>query len=238
MRMGGWAFSGAALAMLSGIGLMAQTAAVPVDGGSMKPEVSFQFERKGVPVPHYVILLREDGSGRYQADEAQVAPSMQSSSAMQYVGGKHVDRPITLSPATTEKIFKTARTVNFFNIECASKAKNIANTGDKTLSYTGSDGKGSCGYNYSENKNISILTDTFLAIAFTMDEGRRLEFLHRYDRLGLDAEMNSLANEAQAGRALELGTIAPTLDSIAGDTALMQRVRLRAEKLLEQSKDK
>ena len=238
MRMGEWAFSGAALAMLSGIGLMAQTAAVPVDGGSMKPEVSFQFERKGVPVPHYVILLREDGSGRYQADEAQVAPSMQSSSAMQYVGGKHVDRPITLSPATTEKIFKTARTVNFFNIECASKAKNIANTGDKTLSYTGSDGKGSCGYNYSENKNISMLTDMFLAIAFTMDEGRRLEFLHRYDRLGLDAEMNSLANEAQAGRALELGTIAPTLDSIAGDTALMQRVRLRAEKLLEQSKDK
>ena len=238
MRMGKWAFSGAALAMLSGIGLMAQTAAVPVDGGSMKPEVSFQFERKGVPVPHYVILLREDGSGRYQADEAEVAPSMQSSSAMQYVGGKHVDRPITLSPATTEKIFKTARTVNFFNIECASKAKNIANTGDKTLSYTGSDGKGSCGYNYSENKNISMLTDMFLAIAFTMDEGRRLEFLHRYDRLGLDAEMNSLANEAQAGRALELGTIAPTLDSIAGDTALMQRVRLRAEKLLEQSKDK
>lgn len=238
MRMGKWAFSGAALAMLSGIWLMAQTAPVLVDGATMKPEVSFQFERKGVPVPHYVILLREDGSGRYQADEAQVAPSMQSSSAMQYVGGKHVDRPITLSPATTEKIFKTARTVNFFNIECASKAKNIANTGDKTLSYTGSDGKGSCGYNYSENKNISILTDTFLAIAFTMDEGRRLEFLHRYDRLGLDAEMNSLANEAQAGRALELGTIAPTLDSIAGDTALMQRVRLRAEKLLEQSKDK
>ena len=238
MRMGEWAFSGAALAMLSGIGLMAQTAPVPVDGATMKPEVSFQFERKGVPVPHYVILLREDGSGRYQADEAQVAPSMQSSSAMQYVGGKHVDRPITLSPATTEKIFKTARTVNFFNIECASKAKNIANTGDKTLSYTGSDGKGSCGYNYSENKNISMLTDMFLAIAFTMDEGRRLEFLHRYDRLGLDAEMNSLANEAQAGRALELGTIAPTLDSIAGDTALMQRVRLRAEKLLERSKDK
>ncbi len=69
-----------------------------------------------------------------------------------------------------------------------------------------------------------------------MDEGRRLEFLHRYDRLGLDAEMISLANEVQAGRAMELGTIAPTLDAIADDTAVMQRVRLRAEKLLEQSK--
>jgi hypothetical protein len=222
----------------SGIGLMAQTAALAADTAATKPEVSFQFERKGVSVPHYTILLREDGSGRYQADEAVASPSMQSSSAVQYAGGKHIDRSITLSSATTEKIFKTARAVNFFNIECASKAKNIANTGDKTLSYAGSDGKGSCGYNYSDNKNVSMLTDMLLAIAFTMDEGRRLEFLHRYDRLGLDAEMNSLATEAQAGRALELGTIAPTLDSIAGDTALMQRVRLRAEKLLEQSKDK
>ncbi len=77
----------------------------------------------------------------------------------------------------------------------------------------------------------------FLAIAFTMDEGRRLDFLHRYDRLGLDAEMITLAHEVDEGRAMELGTIAPTLDAIAGDTALMQRVRLRAAKLLEQSKD-
>jgi hypothetical protein len=237
MRCRGWVLLGAILGASSGVGSTAQTAALAANTAT-KPEVSFQFERKGVQVPHYVIVLREDGSGRYEADEAQVAPSMQSSSAMQYVGGKHIDRSITLSPATTEKIFKTARAVNFFNIECASKAKNIANTGDKTLTYTGSDGKGSCGYNYSENKNVSMLTDMFLAIAFTMDEGRRLEFLHRYDRLGLDAEMNSLETEAQAGRALELGTIAPTLDSIAGDPALMQRVRLRAEKLLEQSKDK
>lgn len=235
MRLGGWACLAGTLAISFGV-VLAQTASPAATAGSTQPEVSFQFDRKGVPVPHYVIVLREDGSGRYQADEAQMAPSMQSSSAMQYVGGKHIDRSITLSPATTEKIFKAARAVNFFNIECASKAKNIANTGDKTLSYSGSDGKGSCGYNYSENKNVSMLTDMFLAISFTMDEGRRLEFLHRYDRLGLDAEMNSLASEAQAGRALELGTIAPTLDAIAGDTALMQRVRLRAEKLLEQSK--
>ncbi len=123
---------------------------------------------------------------------------MQSSSAVQYAGGKHIDRSITLSPATTEKIFKTARALDFFNIECASKAKNIANTGDKTLSYAGSDGKGSCGYNYSDNKNVSMLTDMFLAIAFTMDEGRRLEFLHRYDRSGAGCG-DELAGKRGAG---------------------------------------
>jgi hypothetical protein len=46
--------------------------------------------------------------------------------------------------------------------------------------------------------------------------------------------MITLSQEAEAGRALELGTIAPTLAAIADDTALIQRVRLRAQKMLEQ----
>ncbi len=82
-----------------------------------------------------------------------------------------------------------------------------------------------------------MLTDTFLAIANTMDEGRKLEFLHRYDRLGLDEEMNFLTEQVEAGRALELETISATLSSLADDTALMQRVRLRAVQLLEKAKE-
>jgi hypothetical protein len=202
----------------------------------LQGQVSFQFEREGLPVPRYTVEIHEDGTGRYQADEAASVPS-QSSSAAQYVGGKHIDRAIMLSPSTVAKIFKQARSLDHFNIACDSKAKNIANTGKKTLSYVGVDGKGSCVYNYSDNKNVTALSDMFLAIAFTMDEGRRLEFFHRYDRLGLDSEMSTLAHEAEEGRALELGTIAPTLESIESDTALIQRVRLKAEKLLEQSKN-
>ena len=71
------------------------------------------------------------------------------------MGGKHIDRPITLSPATVAKIFKQARALDHFNVACDSKAKNIANTGKKTLSYVGADGQGSCVYNYSDNKNVA-----------------------------------------------------------------------------------
>ncbi len=149
---------------------------------------------------------------------------------------KHVDEAVMLLPGTVTRIFKTARELGDFNLACASKAKNIADTGKKTLSYTGEDGRGVCSYNYTEDKKVAMLTDTFLGIAFTLDEGRRLEFLHRYDRLGLDAEMNLLAREVEAGRALELNTISPTLTAIAGDEAVMERVRLRAAKMLEQGK--
>lgn len=202
----------------------------------LQGQVSFQFERAGLPVPRYMLEIHEDGTGRYQADESASVPS-QSSSAAQYVSGKHIDRPIVLSAGTVAKIFKQARALDHFNVACASKAKNIADTGKKTLTYVGADGQGSCVYNYSDNKSVTALSDMFLAIAFTMDEGRRLEFLHRYDRLGLDAEITTLAHEADEGRALELGTIAPTLASIEGDTAVMQRVRLKAGKLLERAKD-
>ncbi len=130
-------------------------------------------------------------------------------------------------------IFKTARSLNHFNMTCASKAKNIADTGNKTLSYSGPDGRGACTYNFSENKGVMVLTDMFEAIAFTMDTGRRLEFLHRYDRLGLDAEMETLTHEVEQKRALELGTISDTLTSLASDDSVLQRVRIRAEKLLE-----
>ncbi|WP_433983462.1 hypothetical protein RBB78_19820 [Tunturiibacter empetritectus] len=46
--------------------------------------------------------------------------------------------------------------------------------------------------------------------------------------------MNSFADEVKEGRALEMGTISPTLAAIADDTAVIQRVRLRAAKMLEQ----
>jgi Spy/CpxP family protein refolding chaperone len=210
----------------------AQTTAPAPDASATKQaEVSFQFDRTGLPVPRFTLRIREDGTGRYQADQAEMPATATS---MRGQAAQHIDRTINLTRGTVAKIFKAARAANYFNIECASKAKNIADTGRKTLTYTGADGSGSCTYNYSENKTIDTLTNTFLAIAYTMDEGRRLDFLHRYDRLGLDADMISLAQEVEAGRALELGTIAPTLAAIADDTALIQRVRLRAQKMLEQ----
>jgi hypothetical protein len=210
----------------------AQTAEPPAAASAKsQAEVSFQFDRTGLPVPRYTLRLREDGTGTYQADQSEIAATANS---MRGQAAQHIDRAINVSSGTVAKIFKAAREANHFNIECASKAKNIANTGQKTLNYTGADGSGSCTYNYSENKNVDVLTNTFLAIAYTMDEGRRLEFLHRYDRLGLDAEMISFSQELEAGRALELGTISPTLAAIADDTAVIQRVRLRAQKMLEQ----
>jgi hypothetical protein len=223
---------GIALLLTSALAVRAQATASAADApASKQAEVSFQFDRTGLPVPRFTLRIREDGTGNYQADQGEIAATANS---MRGQAAQHIDRPIKLTSGTVAKIFKAARTADHFNIECASKLKNIADTGKKTLTYTGADGSGSCTYNYSENKSIDTLTDTFLAIAYTIDEGRRLEFLHRYDRLGLDAEMISFSQELEAGRALEVGTISSALAAIVDDMAVIQRVRLRAQKMLEQ----
>jgi hypothetical protein len=222
-------------------------------------EVSFQFARAGLSVPKYTIVLHEDGAGTYQAE---VAPVSTGGAAMGVsASAQPVSQTIRISRPTTQMIFSAARALDRFNIPCESKAKNIADTGKKILTYKGADGEGSCVYNYSENKSIAQLTDTFQAIAQTMDEGscvynysenksiaqltdtfqaiaqtmdegRKLQFLHRFDRLGLYSEMDVLRHEVEEKRVLEIGNIAPALRSIVADEALMQKVRERAAHLL------
>jgi hypothetical protein len=187
-----------------------------------RAQVTFAFERAGLPVPRFTMNVDEHGSGTYKAEEASATDSQQ------------IQRSIALTEATSKKIFGLVRSVQLNPENCASKAKNIADTGRKTLTYTGPEGTSSCTYNFTENKNIDALTTIFEGIAETMDQGRHLDFLRRFDRLGLDDAIAVLAQEVTDGRALELGTIAPSLHSIANDTEVMQRVRTRASTLLAQ----
>ena len=208
------------------------------DAGALpaaQARVSFTMDRAGVDVSHLVLTVNADGSGSYEALAAPETLSSRYGTEATSVTPESIRREIHLSAAGVAKVFAGAHATDLFHASCNSKAKNIADTGRKTLSYEGPDGKGSCTYNYSENKVVGGLTDYFQGVAYTIEEGRRLEFRHRYDRLGLDQEMATLTAQADAGRAPELGTIAAVLDSLVADGDLLERVRLRARKLLDRA---
>jgi len=192
--------------------------------------VSFHFERPGLVVPRFTLAIEEDGSGSYSAEQVF---DPQGARAVSTASSQQIERKLTVSKTTAAKIFELARALDRFHMVCESNAKNIADTGAKTLSYTGAGGDGSCVFNYSENKNVTALADIFQGIAYTLDLGRKLDFDHRFDRLGLDADMTNLVDNASQGRALELGTIARTLHSLSDDPDVLARVRLRASTLLE-----
>jgi hypothetical protein len=210
-------------------GLVAALLLVPsiLLGQGAPSQVRFTFERAipGVQVPRYMILLRADGGGEYRAE------TLMAQSTERQV----VERSLTFTPAAVSGVMEALRVVRSAGTACETKVKNIADTGTKTLAYRDAAGEGTCSYNYSENKGVVELTRMFQGIETTLEEGRALDFKHRFDRLGLDAEISNLMAAVEAGRAIELGNIAPTLRSIAGDTELIQRVRLRAAKLLERA---
>jgi hypothetical protein len=210
----------------------AQTAAVhgteDSAGVSAIPHVSFAFERAGFEIPRFTLDIDAKGRGTYVGEQAmQSARGVSSDAATQ-----PFSRDFSISAATAAKIFTLARQADHFNITCASKVKNIAETGAKTLRYAGADGAGSCTFNYSEDKPVVELMEILRGTIETMDKGRELDRLRRYDRLGLDDAMASLTAEVADGSAREVGTIAPTLRAIAADPEVLQRVRTRAAALL------
>ncbi|WP_263385286.1 hypothetical protein [Granulicella arctica] len=198
------------------------------DAPAASYQASFKFDRSlpGVLVPRYTIELHGDGTGFYRAEV--VAPQSPEPQA--------VERPLTFSPKGVKLVFDALETMRASDTPCASKLKNIADTGTKILTYRDAKGDGSCTFNHSENKAAVQLTAFFQGVENTLEEGRALDFKHRFDRLGLDTEISNLAAAVDNGRAQELENIGSTLRSIAGDTALIERVRLRAAKLLEQAK--
>ena len=117
-----------------------------------------------------------------------------------------VDRDIQVSAAFANRVFAAAQRHNWFNEACESHLK-VAFQGWKTLSYTGPQGRGSCTFNYSKNKEIQNLGDSLEAVAETILEGARLELLLQHDRLGLDAEMEFLTEAVEDGRAQQVCAI-------------------------------
>ena len=195
--------------------------------------LTYHYERVGLPVPLFNITINEDGSGTYTATYLPPETGHNGAGPVNPAAPTQKTASIVLSPATTAKLFEQVRSTNHFRGGCQSKAKNIANSGNRTLDYTGPDGHDTCAYSYTENKAIEALTTTFDAISSTMTYGRQLDFDHRFDRLGLDQHMMQLVASMQEGRSVEVQAIGPILRSIADDPQVIERVRLRAVKLLE-----
>ncbi len=195
-------------------------------------EISFTYDNPKLQPPKYVVTVKEDGSGHFRS-EGQGPVSNDPGS----VPAGPQDRPIHISKAMREAMFAAARKNKLFAFACDDGGKNIAFQGTKTLQYEGPEGQGSCTYNWSKNAQIDKLTDQFEAIAATLDEGSKLQRQYEHGRLSLDAELETLDQMVRDARALELENIAPILQTLAGDEAVLQRVQRRARALLAQAKN-
>jgi len=195
-------------------------------------QITFSFEHPQLDPANYTLLIRQDGSGHYQSTPG---PGPNSTDG---IAGAPLARDIEIRDPLLSAFFQTARSHSFFAIACEAPNSHVAFTGKKTLSYSGPEGHCECTYNWSRDQQLNQLADDLMAIAYTIDEGRRLATEHVHSRLSLDAELEALQEAVKDRRALELENISPELEAIANDDAVMNRARNRARALLNGSASK
>jgi len=189
--------------------------------------IRFVFENPKLQPANYVLDINEDGTGHFHSE-----PGTAAAPDAEGIAPQPLTTDIKIGEPLRSSLFKTARSHNHFNVACESTKSKVAFTGKKALQYSGPDGDGSCTFNWSHDQQLMKMTEDLIAVAFTLEEGRRLAVEHEHNRLSLDAELEELQDAVKAGRAQQIQNIAPQLQAIASDEKVLERARTRARQLL------
>ena len=192
------------------------------------PVFEVDYSNPGLSPSHWVLTLYPDGSGHFHSERGDVPGTTEEE---QSLNAPDVNRDIKVSADFAGRVFEEVRQHRLFASGCEGHLK-VAFQGWKKFTYRGPDGQGSCTFNYSKDKDIQDLGERLVAVAGTIVEGARLEWQLRYDRLGLDHEMEFVLEAAGDGRLQQFVAIRGILERLAGDDGVMERVRKRARILL------
>lgn len=207
---------------------------------SASPTIVFTLKQPGGHPQEFTVSVHSTGLATYNSCNV-ACPGASQLTAAEAVSAEMANsagedpywRNFNVSEKTREHIFSLAQSVNYFDGDFDYTKHRIANTGTKTLGYSDGARKTHTTYNWSENQEIQELTNFFLGISATQEGGRRLLFLQRFDKLGLEAELKSLQSLSHENRLAEVEAITPVLQTIIADRAVMHVTRQRAQKLLD-----
>lgn len=190
---------------------------------SSSPVVQFLFDWRALNPPRYSVAIDATGRATYHSE-----PSADPNGG---AAPEPYQLEWTASDAIRTKIFDDVRKVNYFDGQFEAKVK-VAQTGVKTLTFKDASRTHSASYNYSENPTIRELTQIFQSIGATAETGRRLGHDLRYDKLAIDRDLKELQASQKQGSALEINAIAPVLQQIAQNSAVMRMSQQRARQIL------
>jgi hypothetical protein len=213
--------------------LMVLPAALALSGqdaqqNPVRPTITFDRVWEAYKPQNVTITVQSTGSARYISRNPFTPPEP----------GADPDYTLdfTLSSRNQERLFRDAREANYFNGDFSFKKHIVASTGKKTLTYSDPVHHFSTTYDYSDNKAIEEITNLFSGISNTIEHGRKLAYLHRFDKLGLEDELKGMEDAAESHNLAEVQIIAPTLKSIQDDTKVLNIARQRAKRLLAKAK--
>ena len=184
------------------------------------PTVTFTCEWPQVHPPHYSIAV--DSAGRAAYTSVNDAKET----------GEPYMLKFTVSEPVRERIFADAQALNYFEATFDFTRHKVAFTGSKTLAYADPKHHSKTTFNWSENRRLMSLTQLFIGIANTVEGGRKLQYLLRFDRLGLNDQLKEMELQANDHYLVEVSIIEPVLSQVADDPNVMDLARQRARRLL------
>ena len=188
------------------------------------PTVTFTLDFPGSEPDHYVISVSEDGRASYDSD-GKLSPDSEAGDTF------HSD--FTMSQAARARVFDLAKRAHYFEGQIDSKNKKLASTGTKTLTYKDTQKNTSATYNYSPVPPVQDLTTFFQSLSTTLEFGHRLDYHLRYQKLALDEELKNMEEASNSGGLAEISAVAPVLQKILDDPAVIKVVRARAQRMLQ-----
>jgi hypothetical protein len=206
--------------------LISLTLCVVAYGQQPAATLSFTLDFPGANPSHYELVVANDGQGSYTSN------------------GKFDENSEAADPAPLQfqvseniraQIFDLAKRAHYFSGKVDSGHKNIANTGAKTLAYKDASHNSQATYNYSPLQPVEQLTSIFQNLSTTMEFGRRLVYLHKYEKLALDGELKRMEELQQENSLGDVQVIAPELKEIADDSSVMNVSRARALRMLNRA---
>jgi hypothetical protein len=205
-----------ALAGLSGV-LLAQVTTNDV------ASVTFTLDFPDSDPSHYSIAVNTAGHAKFESAE-KTDPKGQD---------QNYESDFEVSPGNRDRIFEWAKQARYFEGKVDAGNSKLAFTGEKTLSYQDGQRSFTARYNYSNLEPVRELTTLFQNIEGTLDYGRRLAYLHKYQKLALDDELKRMVAQARQNELSEVQGVTPVLQAIVDDPSVMNMARARAKELIQ-----
>jgi hypothetical protein len=213
------------LVLAGGLAPAQNSAPAPDSAAPTLPAVTFTQAFPNVEPAFFSLRIDSAGHAVYESRRQEGPPGLPEL-------GEPTRIEFQVSQASVLRIFELARSLDYFQGDWDFKKHRIADTGRKTLGYSDSTRTHETTYNWSENPAIQELTELFQSIANTQEAAHELDRLRRYDRLGLNQQLEHMEKMAKDGWLRELQVIAPLLEKLAADPGIMNIARQRAQRLL------
>lgn len=164
------------------------------------------------------IRIRENGSGTLDMRQLDDDPEPEA---------------FDVQPQLAAKIFEMAAQLDNFRGQQLDVRRRIANLGEKTFRFERGSENYETTFNYTLNETAQQLMHVFEGLARQQEHLSTLTRRMRYDRLGVNEALLRFEIDLNRKMIPEPERLLPVLESIAGDSRVVEIARVRARALIE-----